>query len=198
MLTLRERLDRGDASAAITLTFDQRRRSRLRARLDDGREVALMLPRALVLRDGDLLGGDLIARVVAADERVSTARTPDPTLLARAAYHLGNRHVAVEIGAGFARYQHDHVLDDMVRSLGLAVEIESVAFEPEAGAYGGHGHSHNHNHPMVMVVPDLDLSSSAVARPRAEEILSDTDSGGSRCSPQTPHREPNQSVEGPE
>ena len=151
MLTLRERLDGGDASAAITLTFDQRRRSRLRARLDDGREVALMLPRALVLRDGDLLGGDLIARVVAADERVSTARTPDPTLLARAAYHLGNRHVAVEIGAGFARYQHDHVLDDMVRSLGLAVEIESVAFEPEAGAYGGHGHSHGHTHSAVLL-----------------------------------------------
>jgi urease accessory protein len=151
MLTLRERLDRGDASATITLSFDQRRRSRLRAHLDDGREIALLLPRALVLRDGDLLGGDLVVRVVAASERVSTARTTDPSLLARAAYHLGNRHVAVEIGAGFARYQHDHVLDEMVRSLGLTVEIEAVPFEPEAGAYGGHGHSHGHKHSMVVL-----------------------------------------------
>ena len=61
--------------------------------------------------------------------------------LARAAYHLGNRHVSVQIGAGWLRFLHDHVLDDMVRGLGLVVTLDTQSFEPEAGAYSGHAHS---------------------------------------------------------
>ena len=71
--------------------------------------------------------------------------------LARAAYHLVNRHVALQICQGWLRYCHDHVLDDMLRGLGLAVTVEQAPFEPEAGAYhadadGAHGHSHAHGH----------------------------------------------------
>jgi urease accessory protein len=134
--------------STVTLGFHQRRRSRMRATLDDGSEVGLVLPRGLVLRDGDLLASDdgAVIRVAAAAEEVSTARTDDARLLARACYHLGNRHVAVEVGAGYARYLHDHVLDHMVRALGLAVAVEVAPFEPEAGAYGGHGHGHDHGH----------------------------------------------------
>ena len=66
-----------------------------------------------------------------------------------AAYHLGNRHVALQIGAGWLRYQHDYVLDDMVRGLGLSVEAEQAPFEPEAGAYGSHSHDHGAQHAII-------------------------------------------------
>ena len=89
----------------------------------------------------------MVIGIEAASEDVSTVHHEDPVMLARAAYHLGNRHVPLQVGDGWLRYQHDHVLDDMVRGLGLAVKTETAPFEPEAGAYGGgHGHSHSHDH----------------------------------------------------
>lgn len=134
----------------LTLPFELRQRSRLRAKLDHGEDAALQLPRGSVLRGGDLLltSDGRVVMVRAAAESVSTARTHDGTLLARAAYHLGNRHVPLELGDGFVRYAHDHVLDEMVRQLGLEVICEQTPFEPEAGAYGhaGHGHGHPHSH----------------------------------------------------
>jgi urease accessory protein len=147
MLTICERCEApgpDEVLARLVLTCDQRRRSRLRTRLLDGTEVALRLPRGTVLRHGDHLRttSGLVVRVVAAAEPVSTVSSPDARTLARACYHLGNRHVAVEVGDGWARYRHDHVLDHMVASLGLAVCVEEAPFEPEAGAYGGHGHGH--------------------------------------------------------
>jgi urease accessory protein len=148
MLTLVERIaGTPPCTRTLTLSFDQRRKSRLRAWLDDGTEVALVLPRGTVLVDADRLRASdgTIVGVRAAPEQVSTARTGDARLLARACYHLGNRHVPVEVGDGWARYQHDHVLDDMCRQLGLDVRAESLPFEPEAGAYGGH-HGHHHDH----------------------------------------------------
>jgi urease accessory protein len=139
---LGERID-----AEVALTFDQRQRSRLRVRLDDGREAGILLPRGETLRDGDLLTGDhrVVVQVRAAPERLSTAASDDPLLLARACYHLGNRHVALQIEPGRLAWLHDHVLDDMVRGLGLAVMFEKVPFEPESGAYGGHAHGHGHH-----------------------------------------------------
>jgi len=140
-----------EASDTLTLPFELRQKSRLRARLDDGEEVALLLPRGRVLRGGDVLratdGRAVLVR--AAAERVSTATASDAVALARAAYHLGNRHMPLQVGAGFLRYQADHVLDDMVRGLGLVVTSEDAPFEPEAGAYGEHeyahgGHGHGH------------------------------------------------------
>jgi urease accessory protein len=78
---------------------------------------------------------------------VSDVSSPDAVLLARAAYHLGNRHVPLQIERGALRYQHDHVLDEMVAALGLQVTPRTAAFEPEGGAYvGGHSHSHSHSH----------------------------------------------------
>jgi urease accessory protein len=81
--------------------------------------------------------------VVAAEETVSTVRCDDPWRLARAAYHLGNRHVPVLIGAGWLRFRHDHVLDDMLRGQGFDVAVENAPFEPEGGAYGGGHHHHS-------------------------------------------------------
>lgn len=131
-----------------------RQKSRLRARLDNGDEVALILPRGHVLRGGE--------RVTAADGReVEIVAAPERLLhiecetLARVAYHLGNRHVPLEIGPGFVRIAEDHVLEEMVRRLGARVLRVEAPFEPEAGAYGhrhdemGHGgkiHDH-HSHP---------------------------------------------------
>jgi urease accessory protein len=138
--------------ASLTLTYDRRIRGRLRVTLDDGREAGLFLERGQVLRDGDLLGAEegVTVLVRAAPEPLSSVRCEDPLLLARACYHLGNRHAAVEIGPGLVRYPHDHVLDDLVRGLGLAVAFEEAPFDPEAGAYGSsyplHGHGDGHGH----------------------------------------------------
>ena len=82
--------------------------------------------------------------VRAAAEPVSVVVSADPLLLLRAAYHLGNRHVPLQIGAGWLRYLRDHVLDDLCRGLGLEVEAASLPFEPEAGAYAGSSHGHSH------------------------------------------------------
>ena len=135
------------AQATLTLPFELRQKSRLRTRLDSGEEVGLFLPRGAVLRHGDRLRATdgRVVEVCAAPEIVSTGRTDDPLRLARAAYHLGNRHVALQLGPGWLRYLHDHVLDGMVRELGLEVVCEQAPFEPEAGAYGG-GHHHGHDH----------------------------------------------------
>jgi urease accessory protein len=129
-------------SDRLTLPFELRQRSRLRARLDGGDEVAVLLPRGRVLRGGDLLlaSDGAVIEVRAAEEAVSTVTAGDAMLLSRCAYHLGNRHVALEVGAGYLRYPRDHVLDAMVEALGGTVKHETVGFEPEAGAYGGHGH----------------------------------------------------------
>lgn len=137
-------------SARLCLPIDSRIRSRLRVTLEDGREAGLFLPRGLILRGGDCLLSDdgEVIEVVAAEETLSTVRTPDPLLLTRCAYHLGNRHVPLEVGADYLRYQHDHVLDEMVRGLGAQVSVEQAPFEPEAGAYsseGGHHHHHHHD-----------------------------------------------------
>jgi len=153
MLHLRELLPTArpgepTATATATLTLDERRRSRLRVALDDGREAAVLLPRGSLLRDGDLLRadeGDVVV-VRAAAESLSMARTSDRHLLLRGAYHLGNRHVPVELGDGWLAYEHDHVLDDMVRGLGLAVETRRAPFEPEGGAFRHDGASHAHPH----------------------------------------------------
>lgn len=126
----------------LTLPYEARQKSRLLATTDSGVEVGLFLPRGTVLRGGDRLtgpeGGVVLIR--AAPEPLSVARTDDALLFARACYHLGNRHVALHIAPGELRYLADHVLDEMVRGLGLEVRHESAPFEPESGAYHGHGH----------------------------------------------------------
>lgn len=131
----------------LTLPYELRQKSRLRAMLDNGEEVGLLLPRGTVLRGGDCLKAEsgAVILVQAAEEVVSTVAEQDPTQFARACYHLGNRHVPLQIGDCWLRYLHDHVLDEMLRGLGLEVNCERAPFEPEAGAYGG-GHHHHHDH----------------------------------------------------
>ncbi len=129
-------------SERIVLPYELRCKSRLRTRLESGEEAGIFLERGTILRGGNRLQANdgRIVEVVAAPEEVMEIRSGDPLLLARAAYHLGNRHVAVEIGEGLLRFSRDHVLAEMVRGLGFSVDEASSPFEPEGGAYG-HGHS---------------------------------------------------------
>jgi urease accessory protein len=126
----------------LTLPLEQRVKARQRVTLDDGRAAGLLLPRGEPLRDGDLLSNDdgEQIRIIAAAEPVSIVSSDDPLLLARACYHLGNRHIALQIAPGQLRYHPDHVLDDMLRHLGLQVAQQLAPFQPEAGAYGPHQH----------------------------------------------------------
>jgi urease accessory protein len=140
------------AQDSLSLPFESRQKSRLLTRLDSGAEVGLMLERGTLLRGGDcLLAGDgRVVEVIAAPEAVSVVTADDHWGLARAAYHLGNRHIAVQVGLGWLRYLHDHVLDDMVRGLGFTVTIDEMPFEPEAGAYSHSGAGNSHHHSFVL------------------------------------------------
>ena len=136
------------ASAATTLKlvlpFEQRQKARQRARITEGFEVGIQLPRGTLLRGGDQLraADGTVLQIVAAREPVSTVWSRDLRRLALVAYHLGNRHVALEIGTGWVRYLADHVLDGMVAQLGLTVIHHDEPFEPEpeAGAYNNKEH----------------------------------------------------------
>ena len=148
MLKLTHKVETGSATGSVTLPLESRNKSRLKVTLDDGSQAGLFLPRGTVLHDGDLIAsddGDLI-EIKAATETVSSVRCDDPLMLARACYHLGNRHVLLQIESGLLRYQHDHVLDEMVRGLELSVTVEQAPFEPEPGAYGDYGHAEAHAH----------------------------------------------------
>ena len=148
VLLIENRYD-GDAPASdvLELDFGARTKSRLRTRLVSGAEVGLFLPRGTILRGGDRLfasDGRIVA-VVSAPEDLLEVRCASATELARAAFHLGNRHVAVEVGrdAGedWLRIQADHVLEGMLVGLGALVSSLRAPFEPEAGAYAP-GHQH--------------------------------------------------------
>ncbi len=128
-----------EVKGRLELPFELRQKSRFRTHLASGEEAAVMLSRGDVLRGGDLLVGSdgRIIEVVASPEKVVNVECAGPTELARAAYHLGNRHVAVQVGEGYLRLAADHVLEDMLLGLGAKLSMLEAAFEPEAGAYGG-------------------------------------------------------------
>ena len=128
----------------LILPFDLRIRSRLRTRLASGEEAVLRTERGAILRGGECLKSEdgRVVRVSAAPENVMHVTCADQFELTRAAYHLGNRHVPVEIGDGYLRIAADHVLCDMLLGLGAKVEELEAPFEPESGAYGG-GHQHH-------------------------------------------------------
>jgi urease accessory protein UreE len=145
MLTLHTKLDQAESvDGELLLAYDQREKCRLRARLTSGEEVALFTVRGSVLRHGDLLTGAerRVIRVLAAPEAVYVIHCATPFMMARCAFHLGNRHTQVQIGNGFLLIRADPVLREMVEGLGARVESQTVAFEPESGAYAGGGHSH--------------------------------------------------------
>lgn len=140
---------KGDAGLpSVTLTLQQRRRSRQRLTLDNGNTLGVSIDRGTVLRDGDqLMVDDGTAVVVKAALEPVLRVTPveNPWQLARAAYHLGNRHVLLEVGEGYLQLEPDAVLVDMLNQLG-GVNVRELAapFEPDVGAYGG-GHHHGHD-----------------------------------------------------
>ncbi len=148
MMEITSRASAGcDAPATqLKLPFDLRQKSRLRTTLVSGEDAWLMLPRGEILRGGDcLLAADgRVVEIVAEPEAVLHVTCADATALAKAAYHLGNRHVPVQVGDGFLRIAADHVLADMLRGLGATLTPMQAPFEPEAGAYGGHGAHHHH------------------------------------------------------
>ncbi|HET9642333.1 MAG TPA: urease accessory protein UreE [Burkholderiaceae bacterium] len=162
MLTVQKLLPRGQGlsqalfkrAAIVELDWDVRQKSRFDTHDSTGRSIGVFLPRGTVVRDGDVLlaeDGSLIL-VKAAPQPVMVVRHctehGNPFDLLRAAYHLGNRHVALELNPDHLKLEPDHVLADMLRQMHLIVSEETVPFEPEGGAYaaGAHGHGHGHDH----------------------------------------------------
>ncbi|MEC4818741.1 MAG: urease accessory protein UreE [Scytonema sp. PMC 1069.18] len=144
MLTLTQRQP-PNPKIAVTLTLalsaEERTRSRYRVETQDGQPVFLRLPRGTVLRDGDLLQdgtNSSLIRIIAKPEPVLTVIAQNPLDLLRAAYHLGNRHIPVEIKVDYLRLSPDSVLRAMLEQLGLKVIEEIVPFQPEIGAYRHH------------------------------------------------------------
>jgi urease accessory protein len=130
----------------VLLDFDHRHRRRIALRTEGGRELLLDLPQAARLRDGDgLETADGIVRVCARPETLLEIHAHDDGTLIRVAWHLGNRHLPVQLLDGRIRIRADHVIADMVELLGGHVERIEAPFDPEAGAYAG-GHSHAHDH----------------------------------------------------
>lgn len=147
-IVLRERVHAHEAHAAkLVVDWEYRQRSRFRSRLDDGREVAVMLNQSGALADGDHLLSDTgeIIEVRAAAETVSEAHSQDRILFARACYHMGNRHVPLQIVDDRLRFKPDHVLEEMLRQLGLEISCLESPFDPERGAYGAHSHGSAHS-----------------------------------------------------
>lgn len=146
MLKLTAKIDQADECfTSLTLPFELRQKARLHTKLDNGQDAGLFLPRGLIIRGGDILRAETgeYVKVISAEEDVSTASSDNPFLIARACYHLGNRHVPIQINEHWVRYQFDHVLNEMIVGLGLSVKQELAPFEPESGAYSS---SHTHAH----------------------------------------------------
>ena len=163
MLTINKLLPQGHGlsavllkrAAAVVLDWDTRQKSRFDTEDSQGRHLGVFLARGTVVRGGDVLvaeDGSLV-KVIATPQPVLVVRTcphdGSPFDLLRAAYHLGNRHVALELQADLLQFEPDHVLADMLRQMHLVVTEELAPFEPEAGAYAAAGHDHGPAHERV-------------------------------------------------
>jgi urease accessory protein UreE len=156
MLTLHTKIDKASTIyGRLVLPYDQREKCRLRTRLESGEEVAIFTARGTVLRDGDLLAGEdkRVVQVAAALEPTYAVHCGSGHVLARCAFHLGNRHTQVQIGAGVLHIRVDPVLREMVEGLGAHVVEEAAVFEPEQGAYAGAGHSHREDGHLLAPAP---------------------------------------------
>lgn len=156
MLTLHTKLEHAEKTdGELVLPYELREKSRLRAALASGEEVAVLTVRGTVLRDGDLLKGDdgRVIVVKAAAEATYRVECVSPQALLRCAFHLGNRHTQAQVGDGWLRIRKDTVLKDMLAGLGAQVTEEQAPFEPESGAYGGghHHHDGHHHHPLAPI-----------------------------------------------
>ncbi len=129
----------------VLIDFDRRHRRRILLRTEQGREVLLDLPQAVRLRDGDGLAVDgRVVRVCAKPEPLLEIHAHDDSDLVRIAWHLGNRHLPVQLLGDRIRIRADHVIADMVQTLGGHAQAMEAVFDPEGGAYAG-GHSHSHD-----------------------------------------------------
>jgi urease accessory protein len=140
-------------AAIVELDWDMRQKSRFDATDAGGRALGVFLPRGSIVRGGDVLVAEdgLLIRVLAAPQAVMRVTScPDhggPADLPRAAYHLGNRHVQLEVTADHLQLEPDPVLADMLRAMHLIVREAQAPFEPEGGAYAAaHGQGHDHGH----------------------------------------------------
>lgn len=168
-------------ASTVSLDWDTRQKSRFEASDSLGRRLGVFLPRGSVVRGGDVLvaeDGSLV-RVDAALQAVMLVRTcphhGSAFDLTRAAYHLGNRHVQIELQPDHLKIEPDHVLGEMLERMHLIVTQEQAAFEPEAGAYaGGHGHGHDHagspGHGHAHDHPDAPAHAHAAGGARAVPI----------------------------
>ncbi|MBO6781766.1 MAG: Urease accessory protein UreE [Alphaproteobacteria bacterium] len=139
----------GEERGRVVLDYDDRHRRRIRLRTDDDRSVQLDLDDATRLADGDglALDGGGYVRVVAAEEAVADLRCHDLVDTARIAWHVGNRHIPVQVLAdGTLRIRDDHVIVAMAERLGAHVTRLNAPFSPEPGAYAGEHASHDHQH----------------------------------------------------
>lgn len=156
MLTLNTKIEHTEKiDGELLLPYDQREKSRLRATMTSGEEVAVFTVRGTVLRNGDLLRGDdgRVVKINAAKEATYRVEASSPHQLLRCAFHLGNRHTQAQVGEGFLRIRKDPVLKEMLEGLGALVAEEEAVFEPESGAYGGghHHHGDDHHHPLAPI-----------------------------------------------
>ena len=178
-------------ATTVELDWDVRQKSRFAATDSAGRELGIFLPRGTLVRGGDVLVAEdgSMVRVIAAPQPVLVithcTHHGTPFDLTRAAYHLGNRHVPIELQPDHLKIEPDHVLADMLRAMHLIVTEQNLAFEPEGGAYAaghggghhhhgghdhghdhGHGHEHDHSHAQTPAV----AAASAPARGRTVAI----------------------------
>ena len=161
----------------VELDWDVRQKSRFDTTDSAGRALGVFLPRGTAVRGGDALvaeDGSLII-VQAAPQPVLVVRHctehGSPFDLMRAAYHLGNRHVALELHADHLKLEPDHVLADLLRSMHLIVSEEGSAFEPEAGAYAAQGHGHGHSHEHSNLAPEHPSHGHTPAAPAARKPI---------------------------
>ena len=156
MLTLHTKVTHADTiDGELVLPYELREKSRLRAALVSGEEVAVFTVRGTVLRHGDLVKGDdgRIIKITAATEATCRVTCDGSQALLRCAFHLGNRHTQAEVGDGFLRIRRDPVLKDMLAGLSASVTEEIAAFEPESGAYGGGHHHHDGHQHLLAPIP---------------------------------------------
>lgn len=130
----------------VLIDFDRRHRRRIQLVTEGGEALLLDLPQAVRLRDGDglVLDDGRIVRVEARAEALLDIHAHDAAGLVRIAWHLGNRHLPVQLLGSHIRIRADHVIAEMVRGLGGHVLEMDAPFDPEAGAYAG-GHRHDHD-----------------------------------------------------
>ena len=136
------------ATGTVTLDFDARHRRRIRLTADHGEDVLLDLAKTVAMADGDGLHLDdgRWFRIIAAAESLVEVRHADRHQLMRLSWHLGNRHLPTEIREDALRIRPDHVIEEMLRGFGAALDKVQAAFQPEGGAYGAtHSHDHHHN-----------------------------------------------------